>query len=471
MSDDLAFLSATELLSLYRRKALSPVEATKAIFARIRRYNDKINAFSLIDEKGALKAARASERRWAKGEAAGALDGVPLTIKEIVLTKGWPNRRGSTTIDPKGPWTEDAPCVARLREAGSVILGLTTTPEFGWKGVTDSPLTGITRNPWNLATTPGGSSGGASAALAAGMGALAIGTDGGGSIRIPSSFGGVFGLKPHFGRVPAYPLSAFGTVAHIGPMARTAADCALMLSVLSRPDNRDPLALPESGRDWLREIARPIADLRIAWSPTLGYAKVDKEVAAICRRAAARFAEMGARVDEVDDIMASPQRTFLTLWWSHAAKALAHLTPAQMKRVDPGLRRIVEKGKRIGLSAYLAAVQERGQLAVRMRRFHEEAGYDLLLTPQIAVKPFAAGRLVPEAKPKPDADWTDWTPFTYPFNLTQQPAMSVPCGFTADGLPVGLQIVGGWYQEHLVLRAAHAYQRAFPLTDRRPSLG
>jgi aspartyl-tRNA(Asn)/glutamyl-tRNA(Gln) amidotransferase subunit A len=232
---DVCFLSATELLDAYRKHALSPVEVTRAVLERIERLNPVLNAYNLVSER-ALDDAKVSESRWLAGQPKGLLDGVPVSIKDIILTKGWPTLRGSKTVDPKGPWNDDAPATARLREHGAVLVGKTTTPEFGWKGVTDSALAGITRNPWNSKKTPGGSSGGAAAALAAGMAPLAVGTDGGGSIRIPCSFTGLFGLKPSFGRVPAWPLSPFGTVAHIGPMTRSVADAALMLNVLALPD-------------------------------------------------------------------------------------------------------------------------------------------------------------------------------------------------------------------------------------------
>ncbi|HEX4328554.1 MAG TPA: amidase family protein, partial [Burkholderiales bacterium] len=236
MSGKLYHLSAVELSAGYAAKRLSPVEVTQAVLARIDAVNPRVNAFCLVDHEAALAAARASEARWHKGRPLSFIDGVPAGIKDLVLARGWPTLRGSKTVDPAGPWNDDAPATARLREAGAVLLGKTTTPEWGWKGVTDSPLTGITRNPWNLGVTPGGSSGGASAALAAGMGALHVGTDGGGSIRIPSSFCGLAGIKAHFGRVPAWPLSPMGNVAHVGPMARTVRDCAGLLDVLARPD-------------------------------------------------------------------------------------------------------------------------------------------------------------------------------------------------------------------------------------------
>src|SRR5438128_4473055 len=271
---DLCSLTATELLDGCRKHDLSPVEVTRAVLERIEKFNPVLNAFNLFSEL-ALDDAKLSESRWLAGQPKGLLDGVPASIKDILLTKGWPTLRGSKTVDPKGPWNDDAPATARLREHGAVLLGKTTTPEFGWKGVTDSPLTGITRNPWNPKKTPGGSSGGAAAALASGMGALAVGTDGGGSIRIPCSFTGLFGIKPSFGRVPAWPLSPFGTVAHVGSMTRSVTDAALMLNVLALPDARDWHALPYDGGDYREGLEDGVRRLRIAFSPDLGYAKVD----------------------------------------------------------------------------------------------------------------------------------------------------------------------------------------------------
>src|SRR5258705_3821482 len=288
---DLCALTAVELLDGYRKHELSPVEVTRAVLERIEKLNPVLNPFNLVSDH-ALEDAKASEARWMSGQTKGLLDGVPVSIKDIILTKGWPTLRGSKTVDPKGPWNDDAPATARLREHGAVLLGKTTTPEFGWKGVTDSALTGITRNPWNPAKTPGGSSGGAAAAVAAGMGALAVGTDGGGSIRIPCSFTGLFGIKPSFGRVPAWPLSPFGTVAHVGPITRSVADAALMLNLLAQPDARDWHALPYEPRDWRMDLDQGIRDLRIAWSPDLGYAKVDPEVSALVRNAIKVFSDL-----------------------------------------------------------------------------------------------------------------------------------------------------------------------------------
>jgi len=459
MNNDLCSLPATDLVAGYRRKSFSPLEVTRAVLARIDRLNPVLNAFLLVARKEALAAARASEQRWRKGGPKGALDGVPVSIKDLLLTRGWPTLRGSRTIDPKGPWHEDAPAVARLREHGAVLLGKTTTPEFGWKGVTDSPLTGVTRNPWNPRKTPGGSSGGAAAALAAGMGPLAVGTDGGGSIRIPCAFTGLFGLKPTFGRVPAWPLSPMGTVAHVGPMTRTVADAALMMNVLALPDARDWHGLPHDGRDYRVGLEDGVRGLRIAYSADLGYARVDPEIARIVQRAARVFADLGAHVEAQDPGFEDQLPVFAKHWFPGAAAVVRAIHPRKRRSMDPGLLEVARQGERIGAREYLDAVQKRGTLGARMNLFHQR--YDLLLTPSLPLAAFDAGKEV--ANLLKERRWTDWTPFTYPFNLTQQPAASIPCGFTKAGLPVGLHIVGPRYGDALVLRAARAFEAAHPL--------
>jgi aspartyl-tRNA(Asn)/glutamyl-tRNA(Gln) amidotransferase subunit A len=454
MKQDLCALSATELLAAYRARTVSPVEATQAVLKRIRKLNSVLNCFILVDEKGALAAARASEARWKKRAPKGMLDGVPVSIKDLLYTKGWPTLRGSKTIDPKGPWKDDAPAVARLREHNAVLLGKTTTPEFGWKGVTDSKLTGITRNPWDPSKTPGGSSGGGAAAVAAGMGPLTVGTDGGGSIRIPCAFTGLFGIKPTFGRVPAWPLSPFGTVAHVGPMTRTVADSALMLNVLSQPDVRDWLALPHDARDYTVGLEDGVRGLRIAYSPDLGYAKVDKEIAALVKKAAAVFEELGARVDEVDPGFEDAGPLFAAHWFPGAAYVVGSIPEAKRKLIDPGLLETARQGAQYSVRQIQEAALARGALGVRMEQFHRK--YDLLLTPTLPLAAFKAG--VEMADLLKQKRWTDWSPFSYPFNLTQQPAASVPCGLTKAGLPAGLHIVGPKYADTLVLRAARAYE-------------
>ena len=459
MATDPADLSATELLAAYRAKRLSPVEATRAVLSRVEALNPVLNCFCFLDPESALANARESEARWMKGEPRGLVDGVPTSIKDLLYTKGWPTLRGSKTIDPKGPWNDDAPVVARLREHGAVLFGKTTTPEFGWKGVTDNPLTGITRNPWNPAKTPGGSSGGSAAALASGMGPLTVGTDGGGSIRMPCAFTGLFGLKPTFGRVPAWPLSPFGTVAHVGPMSRTVADSALLMNVLSLPDARDWHQLPHDPRDYRIGLNDGVRGLRIAYSATLGYANVDPEIAAIVKQAALRFAELGAIVEEKDPGFENTGETFSKHWFPGAAYLLSTISAEKHALIDPGLVDTARQGSAFSAMDILAAAQKRGALGLHMQLFHQT--YDLLLTPTLPLAAFEAGQEV--ADPLKQKRWTDWAPFSYPFNLTQQPAATVPCGLTSEGLPVGLQIVGPRYADALVLRAARAFESLSPL--------
>ncbi len=461
---DITRLSATELLGLYRRRELSPVEATRAVLARIDAQNAVTNAYCLVRDDEALASATQSEQRWHAGEPAGLLDGVPVSIKDLLLTSGWPTLRGSLTIDKTGPWTVDAPAVARVREHGAVLLGKTATPEFGWKGVTDSPLTGVTRNPWDPGRTAGGSSGGAAAAVASGMGPLAVGTDGGGSIRIPASFCGIVGLKPTHGRVPVYPPSTFGTLSHVGPMARTVADAALLLDALGSPDFRDPLALDRRAPVSAELDAAGVGGLRVAYSPALGYARVDPEVAAAVRAAVTVLEQAGALVTLADPGFVSPLPAFDVLWYAGAAKIVDDIAEDRRHLIDPGLAEIAEEGRRYSAVGYLQALRERAELGIAMGGFHQT--YDLLVLPTEPIVAFAAGAEVPDGSAQPR--WTSWTPFTYPFNMSHQPAATVPCGFSAAGLPVGVQVVGPRHADGLVLAACAAIEAALPWRDRWP---
>jgi aspartyl-tRNA(Asn)/glutamyl-tRNA(Gln) amidotransferase subunit A len=455
---DLADLSAVELVRAYRTGMASPVEAVQACLARIERLNGTFGAFTLVDAERALAAARDSEARWRSGRPIGALDGVPATVKDLVLAAGWPTRRGSLSTRADPPATEDAPAVARLRAAGAILLGKTTTPEFGWKGVTDNPCGEVARNPYDPSRTAGGSSGGAAVAAALGMGALHIGTDGGGSIRIPAGFSGIVGLKPTFGRVPAWPASPFGTVAHLGPMTRTVADAALMLEVMAGPHPRDWLTLPDDGADYRRHLDAGVRGLRIAYSPTLGYARVDPEVRAAVDRAARHLGDLGASVEEVDPGFPSPLRLFERLWYPGAALVVAGVPVRHRAALDPGLRRVAALGGRMRARDLQSAMKERAELAIHMELFFQS--FDVLATPTLPLTAFPALR----DAPGPDAggDWVEWTPFSYPFNLTQQPAITVPCGRSAAGLPIGLQLVARKYADALVLRAARAAETLHP---------
>lgn len=458
MTDDIALLSAAALVERYRAGTLSPVDVVRACLDRIAAHNPVLNAFRSVDAGGALAAAEKSAQRYETCKPKGPLDGVPVSIKDTLLARGWPTLRGSRTVDPDQPWREDAPAVQRLRETGAILMGRTTTPEFGWKGVTDSPLTGITRNPWNPELTPGGSSGGAAAAAAAGMAAINLGTDGGGSIRIPASFTGVYGFKPSYGRVPAYPISAFGTLSVVGPLTRTVADAALAMQVLSRPDPRDWTAVPCPAPDFSEELDRGVAGLRIAFAPALAGEPVDLEVAARVRSAADAFADLGADVTETAAPLDGAGRCFGRHWAVGAALAVAAVPEEKRALMDPGL--LAMAAAAAGLSAVDdgAAVLERHRLGNAMVRFHET--YDLLLTPTEPIVAFAAGHDTPPDGPY--RGWEGWTPFTYPFNLTMQPAATVPCGLTAAGLPVGLQIVARLHRDDLVLRASRAFEQARP---------
>ncbi|QLH21999.1 amidase [Streptomyces sp. Rer75] len=453
---DLHDLTAVQLLERYGSGDLSPVEATRAALDRIEQIQPRVNAYSRVDGEEALRQAEESAERWRRGEPAGLLDGVPVSVKDILLMRGGPTLRGSRTVRTDGPWDEDAPAVARMRDHGAVFLGKTTTPEFGWKGVTDNPVDGVTGNPYDPGRTAGGSSGGSAAAVAMGAGPLSLGTDGGGSVRIPASFCGIFALKPTYGRVPIYPASAFGTLAHVGPMTRDAADAALLMDVITGPDWRDWSQLGPLGGSFREAIGAgggSIDGLRVAYSPTLGgSAAVDPEVAAAVRRAVDLLAGLGAVVEEIDPGIEDPVEAFHTLWFSGAARVVQPLGEEQRELLDPGLREVCAQGAAYSALDYLAAVDVRMALGHAMGRFH--SAYDLLVTPTLPITAFEAGVEVPEGSGH--TRWTGWTPFTYPFNMTQQPAASVPCGMSGAGLPIGVQLVGARHADAVVLRVAHA---------------
>src|SRR5215467_1874037 len=357
MTDDIAFLPATRLLALYRSKELSPVEVVSETLRRLECYEGALNAFVLYDPETALAMARASEARWRKGEPQGLLDGVPLAIKDTLLTRGWPRLLGSRTIDPNQPWDEDSPVTGRLRNEGAVLFGKTTTPEFGWKPVTDSPLSGVTRNPWDLERTPGGSSGGSAAAVLAGICPLAVGTDAGGSIRIPAAFCGIAGLKPTFGRTAIYPPSAFGDVAHVGPMARTVEDAALMLDAMKGPDSGDWHSLPDDGvayRNGIREGS--LKGKQVAFSPTLRFAEPTPGVCAAVERAAQTFAELGATVEPADPFRESPLPIFQTLALAAFWGLLRAQTPEAVALMDPGLVALCRRGEKVTQEEYVSAI-------------------------------------------------------------------------------------------------------------------
>ena len=460
---DLAQASAAGLSALYRSKAASPVEALKAVLARAEAVNPRINALTLIDAEPAMAAARASEARWAKGEPLSPLDGVPVTVKELIRTKGWPQTMGSKLTD-KTPATEDAPAVQRLREAGAVVFAQNTSPEYGFKGVTDSPLHGITRNPWNLDLTPGGSSGGSGAAVAAGLGPMALGTDGGGSVRIPSAFCGLVGLKATYGRIPAWPPSMHGDLANTGPMTRTTLDCALMLNQLSRPDPRDPFPAQPGDKDYTAGLDAGVKGLKIGLIMRFGDGWLDPEVEAQVTAAAKTLENLGATVEPIapPPESANAGQVFVVHWFS-SLQRLLQLYPAEKHALfDPGLLQQAKIGEQYPVQTLVDAMVARREMSTAWNLLLTR--YDLVISPTLTVLPFVVGQpFPPGVDGKPLTAWSN----TALFNLTRHPAITTPAGLSASGLPVGLQIVAAHYRDDLVLRASAALEaarpRAFPV--------
>ena len=468
MSDDIAFMPVTELVAAFRAKSVTPTQAMRAALDRISAHDDRVNGICYLDEEGALAAAAASDARWERGAPKGLVDGVPISVKDTLNVKGMPTRQGSKTADPN-PVAADAAAVARMREHGAIIFGKNTTPEYGTGPSTVNPLTGVTRNPWNLDKSPGGSSGGAAAVVAAGIGQASLGTDAGGSIRIPCALCGLVGLKATLARVAVYPPMVVPVLSTTGALARTVDDAALMLNVLSQRDGRDFQELAPDGVDYTRGLNDGIRGLRVAYSATLGFApRVDSEVADIVAKAAHAFTDLGATVEEKDPGFEDPHGFMRVLVNAGVAFKTREVPEENRALMSDSLRASIETGRNTSAVEYLVAMDARAKIFVHMQHFHET--YDLLLTPTTAAPAFTAERFSPEDFEKEFGYIRAWTPFCYPFSLTQQAAVTVPCGFTKAGLPVGLQIVGPKFADALVLRAAKAYETAYPTTDRRPPL-
>lgn len=450
-----ALLDASELTRLYASGELSPVAVVTDSLRRIERLEPRLNAFRFVEDEPALLAqARAAEQRWRSGSPLGRLDGIPVAIKDTFPVAGWSTLRGSRTADPT-PARRDAPVIERLRRAGGIFVGRTTTSEFGWKGVTDSPLTGVTRNPWDAEKTPGGSSGGSAVAVAAGMSTVALGNDGGGSVRIPAAFTGTVGLKATHGRVPVWPGSVLAELAHTGPITRTVADAALLLDVLAGPHPLDWTA-PPPGASFAGCLADGVDGLRVAVLAETATDPYDPAMAPAIRRAGRALEELGAQVSEVALPFADPIDAFSTIWYAGMGHLLGSLPPARRELVDPELRRHVAELGEIGVADLFRAQTAMIELRETMGLFH--ARYDVLATPTVPIAAFDAGACVPPGSRS--RSWTSWTPLSYPFNLTQQPAISVPIALGAGGLPLGLQLVAAKHRDDLVLRAAYAVEQA-----------
>jgi Asp-tRNA(Asn)/Glu-tRNA(Gln) amidotransferase A subunit family amidase len=469
---DLCYTPATELGRLYRAKTLSPVEVTDAVLARIERLNPKLNAYLTVTADHARELARAAEARATRGELRGPLDGIPYSIKDLEPTAGIRTTYGSKFFEHHVP-TEDGIVAARLRASGGVLLGKTNTPHYGYKDMCDNLIGPPCKNPWNLARTSGASSGGAGSAVGAGLGPVAHGSDGSGSIRIPSALCGIFGLKPSLGRVPYWPSTdLWNTRSHNGPMARTVRDGALLLQVLAGPDPRDPLSIDAPPADYVAACEGDLNGLRVGWSRDLGFAAVDPVVADIAAAAARRFADLGCEVEEAKVDWGNPYDFHKVIYSVHVAARNHDRALARPDWIEPTMMRMILDAAKITGIEYVQALLARTAFAERVRPTFER--YDLLLTPQMPVAAWPADpgpfEGLPDLGGKPAHSIFDRVPFMYPFNLTGQPAASVPCGFTRERLPVGLQIVGRWHKETDVFRAAAAFEALQPWAGARPPL-
>ncbi len=452
-------LTASEMSAALRAKQTSSVEIVSALYARIHKINPHINAYCTLTEAQARQDAATLDAERMHGQSRGELHGVPISIKDLLFTRGVRTMRGSKIYEHFVP-EFDSPAVTRVKQAGCIMLGKTTTPEFGYKGLTDSRVTGMSRNPWNLARTPGGSSGGAAAAVSSGLGPLAIGTDGAGSIRIPASFCGVVGFKPTHGRVPYYPPSAIPIVAHAGPMTMCVRDAALLLDVIVGADPRDVFSLPHDGARFTQAVdARDsLRPLRIGWSADLGFAPVEPEISEMCRRAAAQFTQLGHALDEARLSISDPLETIETMWINGLAATLAPYLAEWRSQMDDGLLWWLDRAQGMTAVQHATAIAQRGALVERFAQVFEE--FDLLVTPTMPTTAFAAQPDPPSHIAGLPVSGFGYTPLTYAFNLTGQPAITLPIGLH-DGLPVGLQIVGRRFEDALVLAAAAQFEAAF----------
>jgi aspartyl-tRNA(Asn)/glutamyl-tRNA(Gln) amidotransferase subunit A len=464
---DLCFTPATELASLIRSKQLAPSEVVDTVLKHVEECEPQLNACTVVVADAAREQAQAADAAVAAGAQLGPLHGVPVTIKDLFNVKGLPTESGSFT---RAGQIADASAVfvERLVSAGAIIIAKTTTSEFGWKGVSQSPLSGITSNPWRHDWNAGASSAGAGAGAAAGYGPLHQGSDGAGSIRMPAHFCGVYGLKPSFGRIPNSPVRNNDQSSHSGPMTRTVADAALMLQVMSGPHARDHYSLESPPADYLRHLRDGVAGLKIAFSPDLGHARVDPEVATLVAQAANTFADLGATVEEISPAWGPLGPDLIRYFWAAHELELEPLLDQWEAKMDPGLVACIRSAEGTSAQQY---IRRRGDKLAYIDAIHQTfESYDLMLTPAVSVAAFPAHQLQPDHWPQHPWDWLSWAEFSYPFNFSHNPAASIPCGFTAAGLPVGLQIVGPRMHDAQVLSASAAFEQAQPWAHKRPQV-
>ncbi len=464
-----AYTSATDLAKAIAAKEVSPVEIMRQCLERTAALEPALNCFVTSMPEQALQAAARAEQAVMAGEKLGALHGIPISVKDLIAVAGVRQTFGSRTMANNLP-ASDAPSVERIKAAGACIIGKTTTTEFGCKGGGPSPLTGITRNPWDLSKTPGGSSLGAASSVAAGITPLALGTDGGGSIRLPSSFCGLFGIKAQFGRVPVFPVSATPTLAHVGPLARTVRDAALLLKVISGHDRRDPFSVASAVPDYLGACDLPVKGMRIAWSATLGSARPQPEVVHACEAAVKALQDLGCEIVLWDELAGDdPLELWMAEFYAGVGTRLKTTMRDARDLLDPAVARMLEPALHQTLEDYYGKVFRRYDFREKVRARFESI--DLLLTPATPCTAFDANADAPADASTADSgsNIISWMSYTYPFNLTGQPAASVPAGFTAAGLPVGLQMVAKINHEVDIFRAAAACEAARPWAHLTPS--
>ncbi|MFQ5924955.1 MAG: amidase [Dehalococcoidia bacterium] len=466
--DTLAYTPAWRLVELIRHRQLSPVELIEHLMQRTERLNPRLNAYLTVAHEQALSAARAAESALDQGGELSSLHGVPVSIKDLIWTGGLRTTGGSLIYQDFEP-EEDATVVERLRRAGAIILGKTNTPELGLSATTENRLGDDCRNPWNPECTSGGSSGGAAAAVAAGLGPIAIGSDGGGSIRMPAGFCGVFGFKPTYGLVPRYGgVGGMELFSAIGPITRSVRDAALCLNVISGHDPRDPASLRQRPPDFVASTEGDVAGLRVAWSPDLGYGKVDPEVQAVAESAAYLFEAMGCFVEEAMPATVEPFPIHNLITLADECAANGHLVEEHGDIMMPHVKSVMEHGRKVTGAEYSRALRALERFKLQTAEFFER--YDLLLTPTTAVPAFPIGKWPRTiAGAEVGRLWGSF-PFAPAFNLTGQPAASLPCGFSADGLPIGLQAVARWGEDVTLLRACAAFERGRPWADKVPPL-
>ncbi len=466
--EELGFLPATVLAPMIRQKKISPVEVVGTVLKRIERLEPKVNAFAYLAADRAMDQARKAEAELMSGRPLGPLHGLTFTIKDLFWAKDMPTQTGSF-INQGQMIAEDSPAVERMYAAGGIALGKTTVSEFGWSGISNCPLTGITHNPWKHGYNAGASSAGAGAAAAAGYGALHQGSDGAGSVRMPAHFCGIFGLKPTYGRVPYHPVGAGDYTSHIGPMTRTVADSALMMSVMSGPHPLDHTTMEAGPADYLGRLDDGVRGKRAAFSMDLGHARVDPDVAALVRAGAEAWAkDAGVELVDVTPPWGTTGPGLAREFWSAHMSRLSQYLPQWEAKMDAHLVACIKDGVSVMMPQYQAMRARKYAYVADIHRWFQD--WDFLITPTVSVAAFRAELIIPAHWPQHAWDWMQWAEFSYPFNMSGNPATTVPCGFTEAGLPVGLQIVGKRFDDLGVFQASRAFERARPWADKRPAL-